>query len=217
MGTSDHMRFVDVGSEKPMLAIDDLAGLIHLAQMNVLEIHVWGSHVAHLEKPDWMIFDLDPEPSIPWEVLRDAALEVKDRLQRLGMESFVKSTGGKGLHVVTPLTPDASWDEVKDFSKAFAMAMVHDAPKNYTAVISKARRKGKILIDYLRNGRGATAVAPYSTRARPGAPVAMPLPWSDLTGERPLFTVPAILKAGKLPADPWAGITRVKQKLPRLK
>jgi len=217
MGTSDHMRFVDVGSEKPMLAIDDLAGLIHLAQMNVLEIHVWGSHVAHLEQPDWMIFDLDPEPSIPWEVLRDAALEVKDRLQRLGMESFVKSTGGKGLHVVTPLTPDASWDEVKDFSKAFAMAMVHDAPKNYTAVISKARRKGKILIDYLRNGRGATAVAPYSTRARPGAPVAMPIPWSDLTGERPLFTVPAILRAGKLPADPWAGITRVKQKIPKLK
>ena len=118
---------------------------------------------------------------------------------------------------MTPLTPDASWDEVKDFSKAFAMAMVHDAPKNYTTVISKARRKGKILIDYLRNGRGATAVAPYSTRARPGAPVAMPIPWSDLTGERPHFTVPAILKAGKLPADPWAEITRVKQKLPRLK
>ncbi len=216
MGTTDHMRSVDVGSEKPMLAIDDLSGLIHLAQMNVLEIHVWGSHVKHLEKPDWMIFDLDPEPSISWEVLRDAALEVKDRLQRLGMESFVKSTGGKGLHVVTPLTPEASWDEVKDFSKAFAMAMVHDAPKDYTAVISKARRKGKILIDYLRNGRGATAVAPYSTRARVGAPVAMPIPWSALKGDRPVFTVPEVLKSGKLPEDPWREITRVKQKLPKL-
>lgn len=217
MGTSEHMRLVDVGSDKPMLAIDDLGGLIHLAQMNVLEIHVWGSHVAHLEKPDWMIFDLDPSPSVSWEVLRDAALEVKDRLHRLGMESFVKSTGGKGLHVVTPLTPEATWDEVKDFSKAFAMAMVHDAPKDYTAVISKARRKGKILIDYLRNGRGATAVAPYSTRARAGAPVAMPIPWSALKGERPHFSVAAILKAGRLPDDPWVEITRLKQKLPKLR
>ena len=216
MGTSQHIRQVDAGSEKPMLAIDDVNGLISLVQMNVLEIHVWGSLVTHIETPDRIIFDLDPDEAVSWTTLRDAAMEVKDRLSKLGLTSFVKSTGGKGLHVVVPVLPEADWDTVKNFTKAFAMIMSQDSPEKYLAVMSKTRRKGRIFIDYLRNGRGATAIAPYSTRARPKAPVSLPLDWNDLRGDRPVFTVPDILKAGKLPVDPWTDFAKIRQKMSRL-
>jgi bifunctional non-homologous end joining protein LigD len=192
MGSSDDIHSVDAGGEKPMLEISDFDGLVSLVQMNVLEIHTWGSRTAKLETPDRMIFDLDPDEGVSWELLRSAAIEVKDSLAKIKLD----------------------WDKVKDFSKAFASLMVEDSPEKYIAVMSKARRKGKIFIDYLRNGRGATAIAPYSTRARPGAPVAMPLAWKDIKGERPVFRVKDILKAGKLPADPWAGMAALKQKLP---
>ena len=214
MGASAAVRSVDVGSEKPMLAIDDVNGLASLVQMNVLEMHVWGSKTKDIERPDRMIFDLDPADGVDWKELRAAALEVKDRLSAIKLESFVKSTGGKGLHVVVPVSPDAHWEQVKDFSKAFAALMVEDSPEKYVAVMTKARRRGKIFIDYLRNGRGATAVAPYSPRARPGAPVAIPLAWKDIATEHPLYTVADLLKAKRLPPDPWADINQIRQKLP---
>ena len=214
MGSSDDIHSVDAGGEKPMLEISDFDGLASLVQMNVLEIHIWGSRTAKLETPDLMIFDLDPDEGVSWEQLRAGAMEVKDRLAKINLESFVKSTGGKGLHVVVPIQPLADWDKVKDFSKAFASLMVEDSPEKYIAVMSKARRKGKIFIDYLRNGRGATAIAPYSTRARPGAPIAMPLAWKDIKGERPVFRLKDMLKGGKLPTDPWTGIGSMTQKLP---
>ena len=214
MGASDDIHSVDAGGEKPMLEISDFDGLASLVQMNVLEIHIWGSRTAKIETPDRIVFDLDPDEGVGWDTLRNAALEVKERLAKIRLESFVKTTGGKGLHVVVPIQPQADWDQVKDFCKAFANLMVEDAPEKYVAIMSKARRRGKIFIDYLRNGRGATAIAPYSTRARPGAPIAMPLSWKDIKAERPVFRVKDILKAGKLPPDPWAGMAAVKQKLP---
>ena len=148
--------------------------------MSVLEIHVWGSRIADLERPDRLIFDLDPGEGVSWDDVKRAALDLRDRLKQLGLVSFLKTSGGKGLHVTVPVVPDLDWDGAKTFTKLVAQQMAADEPRRYIATMSKARRKGRIFIDYLRNGRGATAVAPYSTRARDGAPVAMPIDWSEL-------------------------------------
>lgn len=209
---------IDVGEAEPMLAIRDLDGLMALVQANVLEIHPWGSRVAALDKPDRIIFDLDPGEDVPWEEVIAGALEIKDRLKALRLESFVKTTGGKGLHVVSPLTPAADWERVKDFARQLAEAMAADNPRNYLAVMTKARRKGRIFIDYLRNGRGATAVAAYSTRARKGAAVSVPLTWSELeTGIRANhFTIDNLRqRLSHRKRDAWDGFFEVKQKLPK--
>ena len=208
---------IDVGEAEPMMAIRDLEGLLALVQANVLEIHPWGSRVGKLEQPDRIIFDLDPGDDVVWEEVIGAAIEVKDRLKKLGLESFVKTTGGKGLHVVSPIVPQADWDKVKAFTKTFAEAMAADSSK-YLAVMSKSRRKGRIFVDYLRNGRGATAVAAYSTRARNGAAVSVPLTWAELkTGIRANhFTIDNLRqRLGHRKRDPWAGFFTLKQKLPR--
>ena len=152
------------------LAIDDLAGLISLVQMGVLEIHVWGSRAGQLEKPDRLIFDLDPDPSVDWPQVVIAAREVRVLLEELGLASFLKTTGGKGLHLVVPVQPRTEWDEAKAFCRAVADFMVRAAPDRFIATMSKAARKGKIFIDYLRNGRGATAVAPIPPAPNPAPP-----------------------------------------------
>lgn len=196
-----------VHKDEPLVSIHDLDGLIGLVQGATLEIHPWGARNRGLEKPDYITMDLDPGDGVSWPRMIEAAQEVRERLEQAGLAAFLKTSGGKGLHIVAPLKPKAEWPAVKDFTKAVAEAMVADSPGKYVATVAKAKRRGKILVDYLRNGRGNTAVAAYSTRAREGAPVSMPLHWRELgAGIRAdHFTVmnaPKRLKS--LKADPWA-------------
>jgi bifunctional non-homologous end joining protein LigD len=196
------------------MKVKDLAGLVGLAQLGTLEIHTWGCHADKLDRPDVMVLDLDPDPAVEWDHVALGALEVRRRLHELGLASFVKTTGGKGLHVCLPIKRTAGWDELKAFAKAIAESMAADEPRLYTANPTKAARRGKIFVDYLRNGRGATFVAPYSPRARPGAPVAVPISWEELAhGVDPATfttrTVPARL--GSLARDPWREMAEVDQ------
>ncbi|WNJ92661.1 DNA ligase D [Bosea sp. 685] len=163
-----------------LLYIRDFDGLAALVQLGTVEIHVWGATIDAIETPDQVIFDLDPDEGVPLERVREAALTIRERLGELGFTSFLKTSGGKGFHVVMPLKPRADWERVKAFARDFARAIEQAEPELYTATLSKKARKGRIFIDYLRNGRGATAIAPYSTRARPGAAIAMPVRWEGL-------------------------------------
>jgi bifunctional non-homologous end joining protein LigD len=188
------------------VVVDSLPGLIALVQMGVLEIHTWGSRSDRIELPDRITFDLDPDPELPWKRMIDAARSLRRKLGALGLNAFVKTTGGKGIHVVVPIIRRYEWDEIKEFSKCLAEQMTREAPDRYLATMSKAKRKGKIFIDYLRNGRGATAVAAYSTRARSGAPVSTPVSWEEvLAGIRPdHFNVRNLLRRlARLKKDPW--------------
>ena len=192
--------------DQPLISINDLPGLIGLVQAAVLEIHPWGSTVTDWERPDTIIMDLDPGDGVSWASVVRAAKETRERLKHAGLSSFVKTSGGKGLHIVSPLDPGANWPAVKEFTKSMAEAMASDSPDRYVATISKSKRRGKILIDYLRNQRGATAVAPYSTRARPGASVSMPLDWSELDSGigSSYFTVQnAPTRLASMKSDPW--------------
>lgn len=165
---------------EPLISIKTLDGLLSLVQAAAMEIHTWGSTVADWERPDMIVMDLDPGEDVGWSAIIAAAGEVRDRLVQNGLAAFVKTSGGKGLHVICPLKPGADWISVKNFTKAIAEKMALDSPNLYVATITKSKRHGKILIDYLRNQRGATAVAPFSTRARPGAAVSAPLAWNEL-------------------------------------
>jgi bifunctional non-homologous end joining protein LigD len=165
-----------------------------------------------------MIFDLDPGHGVSWSDLVRAAREVRDRLKELNLTSFVRTTGGKGLHVIVPLSPTSGWEPLKSFAQAFARALERDDPKSYVAKASKARRAGKVYVDYLRNERGATAVASYSTRARRGATVATPLSWDELTAklDPQEFNVRTIARRlARLRHDPWAGFFETRQVLPK--
>jgi bifunctional non-homologous end joining protein LigD len=218
-GLSGSIRPVDVGEEQPMLAIDDLDGLIALVQAGVLEIHPWGSRAGDLERPDRIIFDLDPGEGVEWKSVIAAALEVRDRLRQRKLKSFVKTTGGKGLHVVAPIEPRASWNEVKKYTERLAEEMAGDSPKLYVAKMTKTLRRGRIFVDFLRNGRGATAVAAYSTRARPGAPVSTPLTWDELSediGPNHYTLTNLQQRLDHLAKDPWTGFFSIKQALPAL-
>ncbi len=210
------VRAKDPEDGEELLAIRDLEGLLALTQASVLEIHVWGARLDNIEKPDGVTFDLDPAPDVAWGELVDAAIEVRDRLKVHGLDSFVKTTGGKGLHVYAPLKPYADWPAVKTFAHDLAKAMAKDSPRKLLATASKAQRRGRIFIDYLRNGRGATAVAPYSTRARSGATVSTPLAWSELGPEmRPdRFTVANLLHRLSRVDDPWKDVRRKARRLP---
>lgn len=163
------------------VSIEDTAGLVALVQFGVLEIHPWGAPAGNLDKADRITLDLDPDPAVEWRDVIAAARDMKRRLAALGLRSFVKTTGGKGLHVVAPLAPPVEWRTVKEFTRMLAERMADEHPDRYIATASKAARKEKIFIDYLRNQRGATAVAPYSTRAKPGATVSVPIEWTALT------------------------------------
>jgi len=203
------------GAHEPYITLSTSEALVQLAQIGVLEVHPWGSHNETMEQPDRIVIDLDPDPAIDWQIVASSATEVRKRLRKLGLESFVKTTGGKGLHVVIPIRPEHEWSAVKQFTHNFVLAMERDAPKLFLTKMTKAARVGKIYLDYLRNDRNATAVAPYSPRARSGLPVAMPLSWSELNSkERPRFRVGDILQWRKrLSRDPWKEMLRMEQRL----
>jgi bifunctional non-homologous end joining protein LigD len=218
MGVPDVLQRVPVpegDGEGEYMAASSAEGLIALAQLGALELHMWGCRRDQIERPDLLVMDLDPDESLPWQAVCDAAVELRQRLADLSLESFVKTTGGKGLHVVAPVARRLEWDEFKAFAHDLAVAMVRDQPSRYVAVAGKARRAGKIFVDYLRNGRGSTAIAPYSTRARPGATVAAPITWDELAaGVKPadftVFTMPSRLAERR---DPWAGFADVRQSI----
>lgn len=202
---------------KSLVGVEDQDGLIALAQASVLEIHPWGARFDDIEAPDRLIFDLDPGEGIEWADLVAAAREVRARLGADGIESFVKTTGGKGLHVVAPVAPVSGWAEAKAYCRGLAQKMAAAAPDRLTATMAKKERSRRIFIDYLRNARGATAVAAYSPRARPAAGVSTPVAWSELdaigSGDR--FTLRNIdRRLDALKTDPWAGMAKAKQALP---
>lgn len=200
--------------------IDDARGLLQLVQMNTLELHPWGATVADPEHPDRLVFDLDPGEGVSWAQVKRGAREVRDRLQEVGLQSFVRLSGGKGVHVVVPLQPKADWNEAKAFCEAFAQAMAAQAPDRYVATMSKAKRTGVIFIDWLRNTRSATSVCSWSLRARESAGVAVPLRWEELARVSAADAFPmdkALARAKRLKADPWQGIERLRQTLPPLK
>jgi bifunctional non-homologous end joining protein LigD len=196
--------------------IEDVEGLLALVQFGVLEIHAWQSRADDVERPDRLVFDLDPGPNVEWSQVIDTAFLVRDFLKHLGLTSFVKTTGGKGLHIVAPIARGRSWDEVKEFCHGVATLITGSDPNHFAATMSKAARPGKIYIDYLRNERGSTAVAPYSSRARDGAPVSMPLSWTELRRVKSgaAFTVAnALAHIKKRKRDPWEGYGRLKQRI----
>jgi bifunctional non-homologous end joining protein LigD len=211
VGTADHPA-----GTSTYLWVDDRKGLVALAQMGVLEIHPWGSTIDRLETPDRLVFDLDPAPGLGWDAVIEAARAVRDRLAALGLSSFLKTTGGKGLHVVVPVAPRRDWNVVKAFARAVAAGMAEGAPERFTINMAKKARTGRIFLDYLRNGRGATAIGPYSTRARSGATVSMPLAWRELSArldpqDFTILTVPKLLARRR--TDPWAEIDATPQEL----
>lgn len=194
--------------------VRDARGIMEMIQMGVLEIHPWGSTVDNVHNPDRVIFDFDPDPAVAFTEVRKAARELRARLKKRGLECFLKCTGGKGLHVIVPLKPVHPWAQVKAWAAALAQEMVAEKPEVYVATITKAKRKGKILIDYFRNDYTATAVAGYSLRARPGAPVAVPLDWEELGRLRSGhdFTIEKTLKC--LSRKKPAAIPPLRQNLP---
>jgi bifunctional non-homologous end joining protein LigD len=219
LGKSPYLHEVSVGIKggtRDYLMIRDVEGLISLVQWGVIELHPWQCAANNLEKPDRMIFDLDPDPSVSVKQLIDGAQEVRQRMQALGLDTFVKTTGGKGLHVVVPMTPLYSFPAIKSFARAIAESMASDSPTKYIANMSKAKRTGKIFVDYLRNEVTATAIAPYSARAREGATVSTPLAWKELTGnlKLPSFTIDTVPQRLKKPRkDPWQDFSKTKQKI----
>jgi bifunctional non-homologous end joining protein LigD len=198
--------------------VDDIEGVIDLVQMGVVELHPWGAHVDDVDHPDRLIFDLDPGEGVEWKALIAAARDIRVRLSAMGLESFVRLSGGKGLHVVLPIRPGVDWTQAKAFCETFADAMVEQAPDRYVATASKAKRGGVIFIDWLRNSRGATSVTSWSLRARPQAGVAVPLAWSELGRTRSGHDYPlprALRRARTLRRDPWDGWAKAtRQKLP---
>ena len=168
------------GKTAQYMVIRKAEGLVAAAQMGTIEFHIWGSRVDRLERPDRLVFDLDPDEGLDFAAVRDAGFEIRDLLAELDMQSWPLLSGGKGVHVTVPLRRSAGWDTVRLFARVFSHLLVARSPKRYTAEMSKAKRKGRIFVDWLRNGEGATAIAPYSLRARPGAPVAMPVSWDEL-------------------------------------
>jgi bifunctional non-homologous end joining protein LigD len=216
-GLSQVVERVDVGETEPMLTLDSLAGLMSLVQAGVIEIHPWGSRVEHLDRPDRLIFDLDPGEDVPWSAVITTARAVRARLESRGLKSFVKTSGGKGLHVVVPVEPTAGWAEAKSFAASIAEAMAADQGDRYVATVAKRARRGRVFIDYLRNDPGSTAVAAYSPRSSPQASVSTPLEWDELSeGLRSdHFTVGNVRhRLAFLKRDPWQGFFTARQRIP---
>ena len=217
--TEKNLRTVIDSKKRQIIAVEDLDGLLSLVQAGVLEVHVRGSMIDHLEICDRIVFDIDPGDGLGWADIVAAARDVRERLAAIDLQSFVKLTGGKGLHVVLPIT-GADWETAKSFAQTVALAMTADDPKRYVAKITKSLRTGKIFVDYLRNSLEQTAVAAYSTRARAGAPVSVPVTWEELSKTKggSQYTVLNLAKRlSSLKQDPWKDIGRVKQKLPNLR
>jgi bifunctional non-homologous end joining protein LigD len=203
------------GKIEPYITLSTPEALAGLAQIGVLEVHPWGSTNKDLEHPDTIIIDLDPDTAIPWPTLTAAALEVRKRFKQLSLESFLKTTGGKGLHIVVPIQPEHDWPTVKQFAYNFVLQLERANPRLYLTKMTKAARANRIYLDYLRNERGATAVAAFSPRARPGVPVSLPLNWADLKlPERPLFQVSQFNEwKRRLANNPWKNYTTTHQRL----
>lgn len=202
---------------QPYLAIDDVAGLVALVQMSTIELHTWGVSEDDVAHPDRMVFDLDPGEGVAWSDVIKAATDIRDRLERLGLAAFCRTSGGKGLHVVAPLAGRNDWPSVRAFCRTVAETLSAEEPKRFLAHTKIADRRGRILIDWLRNGPGATAIASFAPRARPGATVATPVAWPEVTPrlDPARFTIGSIpARLAKLKADPWEGFTSARQSLP---
>jgi bifunctional non-homologous end joining protein LigD len=211
-------RILERSKPADYMVARDLAGVLELAQMSILEIHPWNATVDEIEYPNRVIFDLDPDPAVPWARVVEGAFEIRRRIAAFDLDSLVKTTGGKGLHVVVPFSEQSrvSWDDAFAFSQGVSERLARDQPRAYVATMSKAQRTGKIFIDYFRNHRGSTAIAAYSTRARPGAPVSVPLAWDELTPalDPRRFTVETVpARVAGLKTDPWAATIAAKQRL----
>ncbi len=210
----DTVRIREKSGSGEYLVIHDADGLRALVQFDVLEIHTWSVRADDVESPDRIVFDLDPGPGVPWKAVRDAAHEVRDILRRQRLTSWVKLTGGKGVHVVAPIERRVTWGEVADFAHDVADHLEARDAKRYVARAARSARRGRIFVDWLRNTRGATWVAPWSMRARPGAPISIPLSWPALsqTGAANAVTLPD-LATGRLLADPWRDLLTTRQRL----
>jgi bifunctional non-homologous end joining protein LigD len=201
---------------KSYLYVATVPAVIRLVQRGVVELHTWGSIIPRPRRPDRITIDLDPDPSLPWAEVAEAARLVRALVETLGLQGYLKTTGGKGLHVVIPLQPRHDWEAVKGFARAIAEHLARKMPDRFTASAAKARRADRVFVDYLRNGEAASAIAAYSARARPGAPVSMPIEWDDLDrdvrGSRyNVGNVPGLLAARR--KDPWAGYARSARRL----
>ncbi|MET0551786.1 MAG: DNA ligase D [Vicinamibacteria bacterium] len=208
------VRIQEKTKQADYVVVDSVEALVGLAQMGTLELHTWNARAKDLERPDRIVFDLDPAPDVPWERVKEAAREVRERLERLDLGSWLKTTGGKGLHVVVPLRPSAGWEDCWALSQAVADAMERDAPKAFVTDMAKAKRAGRIFIDTARNRRGSTTVAGFSTRARAGGPVSVPLGWAELATLRSsaALDLPAA-EARAAEADPWRAYGRARQSI----
>jgi bifunctional non-homologous end joining protein LigD len=198
------------------LVADSAGALVALAQLDVLEIHTWNASAEHVDAPDRLVFDLDPGPGVSWDRVVEAGFLVRDLLASLALASFVKTTGGRGLHVVVPLVPRQGWDECLAFSRAVATRLAHADPRRFTASMVKSARLGRIYVDYLRNHRAASSIAEYSTRALRDAPVATPLSWEELpaAGGSDAYTMQTVLRRVRAQQhDPWRGYSDSKQRL----
>ncbi|MEP6485445.1 MAG: DNA ligase D [Rudaea sp.] len=220
-GMGDHIvpvRIREGNATREYLSVHDTEGLLDLVQMNVLEFHPWGAKADDVEHCDRMVFDLDPHPTVEWKRVVAAARDMKTQLESIGLQSFLRTSGGKGLHVVVPLRPASPWDVAKEFCKSVAQAMTALRPKEYVAIAGEKNRTGRIFIDWLRNGRGATSIASYSVRARESAGVAMPLAWNQIgrikRGDQ--FTIENAVAWTRNHPDPWKNIDRIEQTLPDL-
>jgi bifunctional non-homologous end joining protein LigD len=204
----------DEGSP-PFMRIADVADVVRAVQNGAFEFHTWGASFPRLERPDRITLDLDPDTALPWSAVQDAALQVRALLASIELRAFVKTTGGKGVHIVVPVTRRHTWPEAKAFARGIALRLAAGTPTLFTAAVSKEVRVGRVYVDYLRNAEGATAVAAYSLRARPGLPVSMPIAWSDVEGDdargRRFHIENAVAVMAKRRTDPWADYDRSRQ------
>jgi bifunctional non-homologous end joining protein LigD len=221
-GTPRSVRSIPIREkerEAPYAVIDDEAGLFGLVQLGSLEIHTWGARAADAERPDILVFDLDPDPAVAFGEVVRAAEELRRLFDTAELESFPKTTGGKGLHVCVPIAPELDWTKTKDLARRIAESLVARFPHRYVASAAKEKRRGKIFVDHLRNARGATFIAPYSTRASEGGPVALPLSWEELAAgiDPRTFTFRSVARRLQhQDADPFARLATLKQSLTRL-
>jgi bifunctional non-homologous end joining protein LigD len=218
-GMPDSIRRVVLqhkGEPDEVLVIDDLAGLVSLVQFNVLEIHPWGARIDRPDRPDRLVVDLDPDEELPWNQVIQGALCVRELLDDLALHCFLKTTGGKGLHIVVPVDRRHDWSQAMAFTRALARRLAEQWPDQFTANIAKWARQGKIFVDYLRNRRGATAVGAYSTRAHAGAPVSVPIAWDELDsilGPHQFSVINVRERLASLDHDPWDAIGSVRQSI----
>jgi len=211
----DRIDVFEGSSAATYMGAHDATGLVALVQWGVLEMHPWGSRKPRLDRPDQLIFDFDPDEGLDWKELVTGVRLLRTLLEELDLQSFIKTTGGKGLHVVLPIRTTLDWAQAKDWTHAVADFMVSTFPDRFTATISKAKRTGKVLIDYLRNSEGATAIAPYAVRARANAPVAMPIAWDEIEGDDVRFDRFNLRnveeRLSKQKRDPWGDFLTTKQ------